>query len=80
MFVRPSTYGFKTGDRVVATKEFSTCAGTFMPPHRFAVIDCGPRGYNLVDDEGHRLLEAGFEGFEREDAYNKRMTERENWR
>ena len=77
MFVRAEAYSFKPGDRVISQRDFESCAGKFMAPHRFTVESCGDRGYNLVDDEGNRLREAGYEGFVRESAYDANP---ENWR
>lgn len=77
MFVRTEAYSFKPGDRVISQRDFESCAGKFMAPHRFTVESCGDRGYNLVDDEGNRLREAGFVGFMLESAY---LAARENWR
>lgn len=77
MFVRTEAHSFKPGDRVISQRDFESCAGKFMAPHRFTVVSCGDRGYNLVDDEGNRLYEAGFVGFMLESAY---LAARENWR
>jgi len=50
----------KIGDWVITTREFSNCAGTMEIDTRVKIIDIGERGYDIVDEEGNRVLEIGW--------------------
>ncbi len=51
------------GKTVILNKEVKTCGGRFTVGSKVKIIDVGPRGYDIQDDEGNRAVECGFTGF-----------------
>lgn len=52
----------RIGDKVKLTKDVSSFAGTLKAGTIVTVIGSnGYRGYDFQDDEGHKILEAGFD-------------------
>ncbi len=50
------------GKRVVLLEDVSTMAGTFHKGHEMTIIAEGPRGWDLCDDQGNKICEAGMFG------------------
>lgn len=50
------------GKRVVLLEDVSTLTGTFHKGHEMTIISVGPRGWDLRDDQGNNILEAGMFG------------------
>lgn len=59
MFI-PNNHGRNVGDRVRITSDVKVLRGTYTAGHRFTVVSRGPRGLDLVDDDGNKLLETGL--------------------
>lgn len=53
------------GDRVTLTKDIEVLAGTMKAGTIVTVIGKSQRGYDFKDDEGHRVIECGFDGFKK---------------
>lgn len=52
--------GVGVGDTVITTREISSYTGTFGKGTIVKIIGMSPRGYDLQDDEGNRIVECGF--------------------
>ncbi len=56
----------KMGDKVKLTKDIESYAGIMKAGTIVTVTGYdGLRGYDFKDDEGHKVSEAGFTGFEK---------------
>ena len=55
--------GFQVGDRVELTQNISAMSGTMLKGTIVTITDVSNRGYDIKDDEGHQLIECGFDGF-----------------
>ena len=52
----------KVGDWVITKKVHKSMSGKFTVGSRVQVIGINPmRGYDIQDEEGHRMLEIGWE-------------------
>ena len=51
----------KIGERVITTRKLSNCAGYMERGTEVTITDIGDRGYDLVDDEGNRIIECGWD-------------------
>ena len=51
----------REGDLVTNTKVISSFAGTFTRGSRLKVIGISSRGYDVADEEGHKILECGWD-------------------
>jgi hypothetical protein len=61
MFIR-NVMGHKVGDRVVTTRDHTALVGTMQAGTEVIVTAIDDmRGYSIVDDEGNRLIECGWE-------------------
>lgn len=71
----------KKGDKVKLTKDIKVMAGTMKAGTIVTVIGCTQmRGYDFEDDEGHRVIECGFKGFEKINPTNeKKVTKMEKY-
>ena len=58
-----NTDGFSVGQKVITTKKFESCGGYFEVGSLVMIIGVGPRGYDIADDAGNKILECGFTGF-----------------
>jgi len=62
----PNGNSIDIGDEVRLTRDIKTISGTMKAG---TVVTCigadGYRGYDFKDSEGHRIIECGFEGFEK---------------
>lgn len=51
----------KIGDEIILKHSHSSCAGTFTRGTKVRIIDIGERGYDIADDEGHKMYECGWD-------------------
>lgn len=58
MFIKNESYG--VGDSTVLSRDLSTMRGTMLAGTRVTIINIGDRGYEVVDDEGNVVSEAGW--------------------
>jgi hypothetical protein len=54
------TNTIQIGSRVRINSDVKLFGRTFTKGHEFTVFDSGPRGWDLIDDEGNKLLETGL--------------------
>ena len=57
--------GFGYGQIVVTSRRVESCAGYFEEGTKVEIIGVSERGYDLQDEYGNRILEAGFDCVER---------------
>ena len=57
--------GFEKGQKVKTTRKFESCTGYFEVGSIVTIIGVGPRGYDIQDDNGNKILECGFSDFEK---------------
>lgn len=50
----------KIGDRVRLTEDITDMYMLFPKGHRFTIFDSSYRGWDLVDDNGHKMTECLF--------------------
>lgn len=55
-------YVFEIGDWAVTTKRISCFARHFDIGTRVQIIDVSGRGYDLMDENGNRIIETGWNG------------------
>lgn len=61
-YVKNPTYkGYNIGDWVVTTKKVDSLAGYFEKGTKVKVIDITHKGYDLEDEFGNQVTEAGFD-------------------
>lgn len=56
--------GFKIGDTVVTKRKVDSCAGYFERGTQVKIVGVSERGYDLQDEYGNRVIEAGFDSIE----------------
>lgn len=56
--------GFEKGQKVKTLRKFESCAGYFEVGSIVTIIGVGPRGYDIEDDNGNKIVECGFSDFE----------------
>lgn len=49
----------RVGDRVRLTQNVEVLSGIFTKGHELVVTGVSYRGYDMIDDEGNKLLECG---------------------
>ena len=60
MFVKDESK-IKIGDWATIVEDgVSSFSGSFEKGTRVKVIDIGPRGYDLMDEHGNKIIEAGW--------------------
>ena len=72
MFVK-NNYGFEKGDRVVLTEDISSLEGTMKAGSIVTITGIGERGYDIQDNEGNRVTECGWSGFQRCESHRKNI-------
>lgn len=50
----------KIGDRIRITEDIVMFNATYHKGHEFKIVYSGPRGFDIEDDEGDRLIECMF--------------------
>lgn len=53
---------FEIGSRVRLTKDVEVLSGTFTKGHEFTLTFYSHRGWDMIDDEGRKLLETAMLG------------------
>jgi len=56
---------FKVGDIVRTTEVHDNFAGYFEVGSIVTITGVSPRGYDITDEDGNKVLECGFDGFEK---------------
>lgn len=51
----------RVGDTVVNTRVISSFAGRFTKGTKLKIIGVSERGYDVIDDDGHRMYECGWD-------------------
>lgn len=54
---------YKIGDKVITTKIIGSCAGEFEIGSIVEIIGINPRGYDVADNEGNKVLEVSSQSF-----------------
>ena len=57
----PAKNGYDIGETVILKNEHKSCAGTFEAGTEVKVTGKGPRGYDIVDEYGNRMIECGWD-------------------
>lgn len=53
-------YVFEIGDWVITTREVSCLVRSFKKGTKVKIIDVSGRGYDLMDENGNRIIETGW--------------------
>ena len=53
-------HGIEVGDWAVTTRVVDSCAGYFEKGTPVKIIGVSERGYDLMDENGNRVIETGF--------------------
>jgi len=65
MYIKAPKNSFSIEDRVVLTEEKEAITGKFTQGSIVTITGIDQmRGYDIEDDEGNKLIECGFTGFE----------------
>lgn len=55
------TRGLQKGDKVVLKHDHTSMSGKFEAGTEVTIIGKGDFGYDIIDDEGHRMVDCGWD-------------------
>lgn len=53
--------GLQKGDKVILKKDHKSMSGTFEAGTEVTITGQGCYGYNIEDNEGHRMIDCGWD-------------------